>query len=147
MQAEHEHRAWTCPVSDLPSLPRLRTAPPLVAGFQDVQASLGEFEGSLSTTRAGAYGGAARASVGALVFNQPLGNHLSGKGALPGHALCCLVQPNAHTPHPHIRTCPVSGTQSESESLSSTSAGVARAESTAGSGLPVRGEACWLVGS
>ena len=74
------------------------------AGFQDVQASLSEVEGSLSTTRATAYGSAARASIGTMVYNQPL------------------------------------GTLSESESLSSTSAGVAKADSTAGSGLPALGE-------
>ena len=74
------------------------------AGFQDVQASLSEVEGSLSTTRAAAYGSAARASIGTMVYNQPL------------------------------------GTLSESESLSSTSAGVAKADSTAGSGLPALGE-------
>ncbi len=69
-----------------------------------MQASLSEVEGSLSTTRAAAYGSAARASIGTMVYNQPL------------------------------------GTLSESESLSSTSAGVAKADSTAGSGLPALGE-------
>ncbi|PRW60140.1 Serine threonine- kinase CTR1 [Chlorella sorokiniana] len=72
-------------------------------GFQDVQASLSDIEGSLSTTRAGAYGTDARASIGALLYNQQL------------------------------------GTLSESESLSSTSTGLSKAESTAGSGLPALG--------
>ena len=112
----------------------------LAAGFEDVQASLSEIEGSLSTTRAGAYGGAARASIGSLVYNQPLGKqlHLGGREDPHSLSLSCATK-RSHAPSFH--TAPVPGTLSESESLSSTSAGVAKADSTAGSGLPVRGEA------